>query len=153
MKKDFNNVNITNKKARFSYELLDKYVAGIQLYGTEIKSIRLGKASIAESFCQFQEDELYVVNMSIEQYVFGSTANHKVKRDRKLLLQRKELNKLFKKTNETSFTIIPLKIFINKNGLAKIEIALAKGKKLFDKRHDIKEKDIKRDIERLKKNF
>jgi len=143
-----NKVTIENRKARFHYELLDRYEAGIQLYGTEIKAIRLTKVSIAESFCQFKDDELYIVNMMIHEYDLGTHNNHKPRRDRKLLLQRKELNKLIRKTKETGLTIVPLKLYINDRGFCKISISLAKGKKLHDKRESIKQKDIQRDMQR-----
>ena len=126
------NINIQNKKARFQYEILDKYTAGIVLTGTEIKSIRSGKASITESFCEFSEGgELFVVNMTIQEYAFGNYYNHKPKATRKLLLNKKELKKLNKEVQNTGLTIIPLNLFINDKGYAKLNIALAKGKKLF----------------------
>ena len=143
-----NNINIKNKKASYQYFLMDKYVAGIQLTGTEIKSIRDGKVSLAESFCVFIGDELFVRDMHIAEYSLGTHYNHEPKRDRKLLLTRRELKKLQTKIQEKGFTIIPTHMFINDRGLAKIEIAVAKGKHLYDKREDIKKKDIKRDIER-----
>ena len=147
-------VNIQNKKARFKYEILDKYTAGIVLTGTEIKSIRTSKASIAESFCEFNEQgELFVVNMTIEEYIYGTYYNHKPKATRKLLLNKKELKKLLKEVQNTGLTIIPLRLFINEKGYAKLDIALAKGKKLFDKRETIKDRDNKRDLDRIKKNF
>ncbi|CAI9428764.1 SsrA-binding protein [Candidatus Ornithobacterium hominis] len=146
-------VNIKNKKAKFNYELLDDYIAGIQLKGTEIKSIRMGKASIAESFCEVKNGEIFIVNMHINEYDFGTHNNHKIKRDRKLLLNRREIDKLERKTKETGLTIVPLNLFINQKGLAKVKISLAKGKKLFDKRESIKKKDMQRDIARIKKNF
>ncbi len=142
------NVTIKNRKARFNYELLDRYTAGIQLGGTEIKSIRAGKASIAESFCEIKEGEVWCVNMHIEEYQYGSYYNHKPKRDRKLLLQKKEIKKLERKLQDKGMTIVPLEIFINNRGLAKINVALAKGKKLYDKRETIKTKDINRDLQR-----
>lgn len=141
-------VNIKNKRASFEFQLLDKYVAGIQLSGTEIKSIRLGKASITESFCSFKGDELYVVGMHIAEYELGTYANHEPRRERKLLLQRQELNKLQKKLKDQGLTIVPLRLFISESGYAKLEISLAKGKKLHDKRDSLKEKDMKRDIDR-----
>ncbi len=148
------NVNIQNKKARFEYELIDTYTAGIVLSGTEIKSIRQSKASITESFCEFNEqDELFVVNMSIEEYIYGTHYNHLPKATRKLLLNKKELRKLRKEVNNTGLTIIPLKLFITDNGFAKLNIALAKGKKLYDKRNTLKDRDNKRDLDRIKKNF
>ena len=148
------NINIQNKKARFLYEILDKYTAGIVLTGTEIKSIRSSKASIAESFCEFSENgELFVVNMTIQEYAFGNYYNHKPKATRKLLLNKKELKKLNKEVQNTGLTIIPLRLFINDKGLAKLDIALAKGKKLFDKRETIKDRDNKRDLDRIKKAY
>lgn len=147
-------VNIQNKKARFQYEILDKYTAGIVLTGTEIKSIRSSKASIAESFCEFSENgELFVVNMTIQEYAFGNYYNHKPKATRKLLLNKKELKKLNKEVQNTGLTIIPLRLFINDKGYAKLEIALAKGKKLYDKRETIKDRDNKRDLDRIKKAY
>ncbi|WP_031425707.1 SsrA-binding protein SmpB [Flavimarina sp. Hel_I_48] len=153
MKKQTNTVNIKNKKARFEYELLDKYVAGIQLEGTEIKSIREGKASITESFCEFQDDELFVVNMTIQIYSHATFFNHEPKKERKLLLKRRELNSLHKEVKTGGTTIVPLKMFINDRGLAKLQIALAKGKKLHDKRENIKDRDSKRRLSRIKKDF
>lgn len=148
------NINIKNKKARFEYELLDTFTAGIVLSGTEIKSIRLGKASISESFCEFNDNsELFVINMQVDEYAHGSHYNHKPKAERKLLLNRKELKKLEKEVNTSGNTIVPLNLFINDNGLAKIKIALAKGKKLYDKRETMKDRDNKRDLDRIKKNF
>ena len=148
------NINIQNKKARFLYEILDKYTAGIVLTGTEIKSIRSSKASIAESFCEFNEKgELFVINATIEEYAFGNYYNHRPKAERKLLLNKKELKKLLKEVQSTGLTIIPLRLFINDNGYAKMEIALAKGKKLFDKRETMKDRDNKRDLDRINKNF
>ncbi len=148
------NINIQNKKARFLYEILDKYSAGIVLTGTEIKSIRNSKASIAESFCEFNEQgELFVINMTIEEYLYGTYYNHKPKAERKLLLNKKELKKLLKEVQNTGLTIIPLKLFINEKGYAKLDIALAKGKKLYDKRETIKDRDNKRDLDRVKKIY
>lgn len=145
-------VTIKNKRARFEYELLDSYDAGIQLFGTEIKSIRMGKASITESFCQMKNGELYIVNMFIDEYDWGTHFNHKTRRDRKLLLQKTELRKLERKTKETGLTIVATTLYINNKGLAKLKIYLAKGKKLFDKRNTIKGKDLKRDLDRMIKN-
>ena len=147
-------VNILNKKAGYLYELLDSYTAGIVLTGTEIKSIREGKASIAESFCEFNENsELFVVNMTVQEYDYGNHFNHKPKAERKLLLNKKELQKLEKEVNNSGLTIIPTKLFINEKGFAKLRIALAKGKKLFDKRESIKDRENKRNLDRIKKNF
>lgn len=149
-----NTVNIKNKKARFEYEILDKYTAGIVLTGTEIKSIRASKASIAESFCEFNEKgELFAINMTIQEYAYGNYYNHRPKAERKLLLNKRELKKLFKDVNTKGLTIVPLRLFLNEKGLAKLDIALAKGKKLFDKRETMKDRDNKRDLDRIKKNF
>ena len=148
------NVNIKNRKARFQYELLDTYTAGIVLSGTEIKSIRDSKASIAESFCEFNDrGELFVVNMTIEEYIYGTHYNHKPKATRKLLLNKRELKKLEKEVKNSGLTIIPLRLFINEKGLAKMSISLAKGKKLFDKRETIKDRESKMRLDRVKKNF
>jgi SsrA-binding protein len=147
-------VNILNKKAKFQYEVLDRYSAGIVLSGTEIKSIRSSHASIAESFCEFNErGELFVINMTIQEYVYGNYYNHAPKAERKLLLNKKELKKLRKEVQNSGLTIIPLRLFINENGYAKLDIALAKGKKLYDKRETMKDRDNKRDLDRIKKNF
>lgn len=147
-------VNILNRKARFSYEILDTYTAGIVLTGTEIKSIRASKASIAESFCEFNEQgELFAINMTVQEYDYGNHFNHKPKAERKLLLNKKELRKLEKEVKNTGLTVIPLKLFINDKGFAKLQIALAKGKKLFDKRDTIKDRENKRNLDRIKKNF
>ncbi len=145
------NINILNKKAKFEYELLEQYTAGIVLTGTEIKSIRLGKAQITESFCEFNENkELFLINSSIEEYSFGTRYNHKAKSERKLLLNKKELRSLYKSLQNKGLTIVPLRLFINEKGLAKVDIALARGKKLYDKRATIKDRDIKRDLDRMK---
>ncbi|MEP3210377.1 MAG: SsrA-binding protein SmpB [Maribacter sp.] len=148
------NINIKNKKARFEYELLDKFTAGIVLGGTEIKSIRESKASISESFCEFNDrGELFIVNMQIDEYSHASHYNHKPKAERKLLLHKQELKKLQKEVNTSGLTIVPLNLFLNEKGLAKINIALAKGKKLYDKRETLKDRDNKRDLDRIKKSF
>ncbi len=147
-------IDIKNKKARYQYELLETYIAGIVLAGTEIKSIRQGKASIAESFCEFNEaGELFVINMNIEEYSHASHFNHRPKAARKLLLNKKELKKLHKEVKTSGFTVVPLNLFINDRGFAKLRIALARGKKLYDKREALKERDTKRDLARIKKNF
>lgn len=141
-------INIKNKKAHFEYHILDRYVAGLQLLGTEIKSIREGKANINDAFCSFISDVLYVRNMHIAEYSHGSFYNHESKRDRVLLLQKNELKKLRTKVNEKGLTIIPLRIFISSRGFAKLEIAVAQGKKEYDKRQTIKERDTKRELDR-----
>lgn len=143
------NISIQNKKARFEYEILDQFEAGLVLYGTEIKSIRNSKASISESFCQLKDGELWVINMSIEEYKFGSFYNHKLKRERKLLLHKREIEKLERRTKDVGYTIVPLKLFLNEKGKAKLIIALARGKKNFDKRQDIKLREDKINISRL----
>lgn len=147
-----NTINIKNRKARFQYEILEKYTAGIKLVGTEIKSIREGKAGIAESFCEFNEGgELFVINMHIQEYSHASHFNHAPKSERKLLLNKKELKKLHKQVRNTGLTIVPLRLFINDRGLAKLSIALVKGKKLHDKRESIRDRDNKRRLDRIKK--
>ena len=147
-------INIQNKKARFEFEILDKYTAGIQLTGTEIKSIRQSKARITESFCEFNDrGELFVVNMYIEEYAYGNHYNHKPKSERRLLLNKRELRSLKKEVDQKGNTIVPLRLFINENGWAKLEIALAKGKKVHDKRETMKDRDNKRDLARIKKSF
>lgn len=146
-------INIRNKKASFEYHLLDKYTAGIQLTGTEIKAIRNSKASITEAYCLFINEELWVRNMNISEYEQGSYNNHPPKRDRKLLLKRMELDKLIKKMKDKGMTIVPLKLFIAKSGYAKLNIALATGKKLYDKREDLKMKDDKRAMDRAMKQY
>jgi|SRR5699024_3634182 len=147
------NVNIKNRKARFEYEILDTYNAGIVLKGTEIKAIREGKASIAESFCEFQDGELFVINMTIQEYSYARSFTHNPKSERKLLLNKSELKKLEKEVKNTGNTIIPLLLYTNDRGLAKLKIALAKGKKQFDKRETIKARENKRNLDRIKKAF
>jgi SsrA-binding protein len=144
-------VYIKNKRAFFDFHIDDKYVAGIKLLGTEIKSIRQGKANLTDSFCTFINGDLYVRNLHISEYSHGSFYNHEQKRDRILLLQKKELKKLQSKTEEKGFTIVPLAIFINDRGFAKIEIGLAQGKKTFDKRETMKERDSKIEMDRVMK--
>ena len=144
-------VHILNKKARFEYIILDRYTAGIVLYGTEIKSIREGKASLVDSYCAVEHGEMFVKQMHIAEYRFGSYANHEAKRARKLLLQRREIRKLEKATKETGKTIIPLELFINEKGLAKIEIALCQGKHTYDKRQSLREADDKRQMDQMRK--
>jgi len=143
-----NNIKIKNKRVSFEYFILERLVAGIQLSGTEIKSIRQGKVSLADSYCQFVEGELFVKQMHIAEYSMGTIYNHEPKRDRKLLLTKRELRKLENKTKEKGFTIIPTLLFINEKGLAKLEIGLARGKHFYDKRDSLKKKDIQREIDR-----
>jgi len=146
-----NKINIRNKKAFHDYEILEKYVAGLQLQGTEIKSIRQGKVSLGESYCLFQNNELYVRGLQIAEYAWSSYNKHVPGRDRKLLLNRQELKKLQRKTRESGLTIITLRIFLSNSGYAKLEIGLAKGKKEYDKRETIKRKDTQRQMDRLQK--
>lgn len=144
-------LNIRNKKAYFEYHILEEFTAGIQLLGTEIKSIRDGKANINDSFCAFLNKQLYIRNMHIAEYSHGSFYNHEAKRDRILLLNKKELAKLKAKTEEKGFTIIPLKIFVNNRGFAKVLIGLAQGKKIYDKRETLKDRDSKIEMDRSMK--
>jgi SsrA-binding protein len=139
---------IKNKRASFDFELMEFFTAGIVLTGTEIKSIRLGKASLSDSYCILVEGELWAKGIQISEYFFGSYSNHVPRRDRKLLLNKKELRKLTRLTKETGFTIVPTKMFINEKGLAKLDIAVAKGKKTYDKRETLREKDDKREMDR-----
>ncbi len=141
-------ITIKNRKASFEYFLLEQYTAGIQLTGTEIKSIRAGKVSLTDSYCDFENGELFVKNMHIAEYAHGTHYNHEPKRDRKLLLTRRELRKLASKVKERGFTIIPIQLYINEKGLAKLDIALARGKHAYDKREAIKKKDFQREGER-----
>ncbi|MBQ9434773.1 MAG: SsrA-binding protein SmpB [Bacteroidales bacterium] len=138
------NISIKNRKAEFEYYLLTTFTAGIVLCGTEIKSIRAGKVNLTDSYCSFENGELWAHNIHISEYANGSYNNHEPKRDRKLLLTRKELKKLQSKLNERGMTIIPTRMWINENGYAKLDIALARGKKMYDKRESIKEKDNRR---------
>ncbi len=147
-------INILNKKARYEYDILEKYTAGMVLTGTEIKSIRSGLASIKESFCEFNEqNELFVVNMYIKEFVNASFYNHNPRNARKLLLNKRELKKLGKKVKDVGLTIVPLRLYLSEKGWAKLDIALAKGKKQHDKRHSLKDRENKRDLDRVKKNF
>ena len=147
-------INIQNKRARFEYELIEQYTAGLVLTGTEIKSIRLGKATITDSFCEFNErGELFVINMNIQEYAWGTNYNHRPKAERKLLMNKQELRKLEKEVKNVGLTIVPLRVFITDKGYAKLVIALAKGKKLYDKRETIKDRENKRDLDRVKKAF
>jgi SsrA-binding protein len=145
-----NQINIKNKKAAFEYFLLETFSCGMQLTGTEIKSLRDGKANLTDAYCLFVDNELFIKNLHISEYSFGTHYNHEPKRDRKLLLTKRELRKILSKTNEKGLTIIPTLLFINEKGLAKLEIAIAKGKKLYDKRETLKTKDTQREIDRGK---
>lgn len=146
-------INIKNKRAAFEFHIHNKFIAGIQLKGTEIKSIRLGNAHINDAFCQMKQGELHVVNMFINEYEFGTYTNHKPTQQRKLLLRKKELKQINKKITEKGYTVVPLTVFISERGFAKLEIAIAQGKKLFDKRQTMKEKDNKREVDRINKRF
>ena len=149
----FSKVEIKNKKAKYEYEFVEKFTAGIQLFGTEIKSIRNNKASIAEAYAVMVKNELFIRNMYIADYKDGGHFNHESKRDRKLLLNKLELSKINKNIKNKGLTIIPTRLFISNGGWAKINIAIAKGKKIYDKREDLKTKDVKREIERKLKNY
>jgi len=151
MKKDSSNIVIKNKKASHDYEFIETFVAGIKLTGTEIKSIRLGKANLVDSYCMFSGRELYIKGMHISEYWWGNLNNHDPLRLRKLLLNARELRKIERKVKETGLTIIVIKVFINDRGLAKAEIALAKGKKEYDKRETLKRKDATREMDRMRK--
>ncbi|MDR2682712.1 MAG: SsrA-binding protein SmpB [Dysgonamonadaceae bacterium] len=144
-----NNIVIKNKKASFDYEFVETFVAGIVLTGTEIKSLRLGKAGLTDTYCVVIRNELWVKNMYIAEYFYGTYNNHEARKDRKLLLNRKELNKIEQLSKNTGFTVIPIKLFISEKGLAKLVIAVAKGKKAYDKRQSLKEKDDKREMDRM----
>ena len=148
---DYKNINIRNKRATFDYEIIEEYVAGVVLVGTEIKSLRLGKASLVDSYCYFERGELWIRNVNIAEYTWGTCNNHVPKRDRKLLLNRKELNKLQRSLQDRGLTVVGLRIFINDHGLAKIVIGLARGRKSFDKREYIKENDAKREMDKAMK--
>ncbi|NVO02513.1 MAG: SsrA-binding protein SmpB [Bacteroidetes bacterium] len=141
-------IKIRNKKASFEYFLLEKFICGICLTGTEIKSIREGKANLVDSYCLFNNNELFVKSLHISEYTFGTSYNHDPKRDRKLLLNKRELRKIQNKIKDQGITIIPTLLFVNEKGLAKLEIAIAKGKKLYDKRETLKQKDTQREIDR-----
>ncbi len=145
------NISIRNRKATYEYELIERFVAGIMLVGTEIKSVRNGKVNLNDSYAQFINGEMYVKNLHIAEYEMGTCNNHIAKRDRKLLLNKKEILKLDKKVKESGLTIICTKLFVNSKGLAKLEIALARGKKTYDKRESLKLKDSKREMDRMRK--
>ena len=146
-------ISISNRKARFEYEFLEVFTAGIQLLGTEIKSLRAGNANLAEAYCYVQQSEVWITGMYIAEYQYGSYMNHEPKRLRKLLLNKKEINKISSALQNVGITIVPLKLYITEKGWAKIDIALAKGKKLHDKREDLKQKDDKRQMDRALKKF
>ena len=146
-----NNINIKNRKATFDYEILETFTAGIVLTGTEIKSLRQGKAGLTDTYCMVENHELWVKNMYIAEYSFGSYNNHTTHRDRKLLVTRKELNRIAKQAEQPGYSVVPLRIFINERGLAKMVIAVARGKKLYDKRQSIKEREDKRSLDRIMK--
>ena len=143
------NINIKNRRATFDYEIIESFTAGIVLTGTEIKSIRLGKASLVDTFCYIENGEVWLKNMYIAEYFFGSYNNHNVRRDRKLLLNKKEIAEMHKYNQQSGFSIIPLRVFISEKGLAKVVVAIAKGKKEYDKRQSIKEKDLRREMDRM----
>ena len=151
MKNGSRDIVIRNKKAHHDYEFLEKYVAGIKLTGTEIKSIRLGKATVVDSYCFFSNGELFIRGMHIAEYWWGNLNNHDPLRERKLLLTSHELKKIQKKVKETGLTIVVLKVFINERGYAKAEIAISKGKKEYDKRQTLKSKDAEREMDRMRK--
>lgn len=144
-------INIKNKRATFDYELIETFTAGIVLTGTEIKSIRLGKASLVDTFCMLEKGEMWVRNMNISEYFYGSYNNHSARRERKLLLTKKELKKIQRLVKETGYTIVPTRLFLTDKGLAKVNIAIAKGKKEYDKRQSLREKDDKRMMDRMMK--
>lgn len=150
---DFKNINIRNKRATFDYEILEEYAAGVVLVGTEIKSIRLGKVSLTESYCYFDKGELWLRGMNVAEYGWGTCNNHAPRRDRKLLLQRKELNKLQRALQDRGLTIVALRLFLSEKGLAKVVIGLARGRKSYDKREYIKANDAKREMDKAMKRF
>jgi SsrA-binding protein len=151
MSKRFSNdINIRNRQATYEFELLDKYIAGLVLMGTEIKSIREGKVNLQDGYCYFNNGELFVKGVNITPYAQGTHYNHEAQRERKLLLKKTELKKLERKSEEKGLTMVPVRLFINDRGYAKLEIALARGKKLHDKRESIKDRDAKRELDKLK---
>ena len=150
---DFKNVNIRNKRATFDYEIIEEYVAGIVLVGTEIKSLRLGKASLVDSYCYFEQNELWIRNVNIAEYTWGTCNNHVPKRDRKLLLTKKELAKLSRSLQDKGLTVVGLRLFLNERGLAKIAIGLARGRKSYDKREYLKANDAKREMDQAMKRY
>ena len=153
MDKKTPNINIKNRRASFDYIVTESYTAGIVLTGTEIKSIRQSKASLVDTYCTFINDELWVKNMHVAEYFYGSYNNHAARRDRKLLLERKELRKLKEAVKNPGFTIVPMRLYINEKGLAKLVIALARGKHEYDKRESINERDDKREMDRIRRSY
>lgn len=150
---DYRNINIRNKRATFDYEILEEFIAGVVLVGTEIKSIRAGKASLTDSYCYFQDGELWIRGVNISEYDWGTCNNHVPRRDRKLLLQRKELNKLQRQLQDRGLTVVGLRMFLSERGFAKIVISLARGRKAYDKREYLKENDAKREMDKAMKRF
>jgi SsrA-binding protein len=150
-KKKVKKIEILNRKAEYEYQFIQEYEAGIQLTGTEIKTIKAGNVNLNDCYCLFQGDELFAVNMYVAEYEFGNVNNHETRRKRRLLLRRQELDKLLRKVKEKGFTIVPFKLYVNERGLAKLGIALATGKKSYDKRETIKERESKREMDRMKK--
>lgn len=150
---DYKNINIRNRRATFDYEILEEFVAGVVLVGTEIKSIRMGKASLTESYCYVERGELWIKGMNIAEYHWGSCNNHIPKRDRKLLLNRKEINKLERSLQDKGLTVVGLKMFLNDRGLAKVVVGLAKGRKAYDKREYLKANDAKREMDKAMKTY
>ena len=150
---DYRNINIRNKRATFDYEILEEFIAGVVLVGTEIKSIRAGKASLTDSYCYFQDGELWIRGVNISEYDWGTCNNHVPRRDRKLLLQRKELNKLQRQLQDRGLTVVGLRMFLSERGFAKIVIGLARGRKAYDKREYLKENDAKREMDKAMKRF
>ena len=150
---DFKNINIRNKRATFDYEILEEYVAGVVLVGTEIKSVRMSKVSLSDSYCYFSDGELWIRGVNIAEYAWGTCNNHVHKRDRKLLLNRKELNKLQRSLQDRGLTVVGLRLFINERGFVKIVIGLAKGRKSYDKREYLKENDAKREMDKVMKSY
>ena len=149
---DYRNINIRNKRATFDYEIIEEFIAGIVLVGTEIKSLRVGKASLVDSYCYFERGELWIRNVNIAEYTWGTCNNHIPKRDRKLLLNRKELVKMQRALQDRGLTVVGLRLFINERGLAKVAIGLARGRKAYDKREYIKENDAKREMDKAMKS-
>ena len=150
---DYRNINIRNKRATFDYEILEEFIAGVVLVGTEIKSIRAGKASLTDSYCYFQDGELWIRGVNISEYDWGTCNNHVPRRDRKLLLQRKELNKLQRQLQDRGLTVVGLRMFLSERGFAKIVIGLARGRKAYDKREYLKENDAKREMDKAMKRY